>query len=341
MYSTIRDVANLSGYSVGTISKYINGHPVKEKTKIAIEKAIKELNYSPNNIAKGLRNSKSFSVAILLPMLNSQFCTSMISSIESYLLPRGYSVIVCECHNDADMELQKTKFLIEKMVDGIVLLPYASNGKQIQMIQEHHIPLVVLDQYIKNFQADTILLDNKMASYEPVKHLIELGHTDIAIISGVEDHYTSINRLAGYKEALEEHHIPINPDFIQCGYYSIEGGYDAMLRLSRLKKKPTALFISNYDMTIGAYLALNYLNLKIPEDLSIIGFDNFPLAKIVKPPLSFAEQPLEEMGLAAGKLLFKRVQNDYTDFPQILKFSPSIYYKESIAPFLNTKSPQI
>lgn len=330
MAATIRDVANLSGYSVGTISKYINGQPVKEATKIAIEHAIQQLNYSPNNIAKGLRNSKSFSIAILLPMLNSSFCTSMISSIESCLLPEGYSVIVCECHNDAKMELQKTQFLIDRMVDGIILIPYASDGKQIEMIQKHNIPLVVLDQKIHGIQTDTIILNNEIASYEPVKHLIELGHKDIAIITGTAHHYTSKERFSGYKKAMEEHSLPIQPDFVQCGHYSIEGGYDAMLRLFALPHKPTAVFISNYDMTVGAYLAINYLKLKIPNEISVIGFDNFPLAKVVNPPLSFAEQPTDAMGLSAGKLLYKRIKGDYSDYPQTIIHNPAFYYKESI-----------
>lgn len=110
MAATIRDVAKKSGLSLGTVSKYINGHPVKETNRLLIEQAIQELHYKPNNIAKGLRNSQTFSVAVLLPMLTSNFCTSMISSIESYLLPKGYTVIVCECHNDAAMELQKRAF---------------------------------------------------------------------------------------------------------------------------------------------------------------------------------------------------------------------------------------
>lgn len=131
MASTIRDVAARAGLSVGTVSKYINGKTVKENTRLAIEEAIKELDFHPNNIAKGLRNAKSFSVAILLPMLDSTFCTSMISSIESTLLPLGYSVIVCECHNNAEMELRKTQYLIDRMVDGIVLIPYASDENQL------------------------------------------------------------------------------------------------------------------------------------------------------------------------------------------------------------------
>ncbi len=330
MASTIRDVAARAGLSIGTVSKYINGYSVKETTQAAIEAAIKELDYHPNNIAKGLRNAKSFSIAILLPMLDSNFCTSMVSSIESCLLPKGYSVIVCECHNNAKMELQKTQFLIDRMVDGIVLIPYSLDGKQIEMIQKHNIPLVVLDQKIKNHETDCIVLDNMLAGYEPVKHLIEFGHTDIGILTGNPEHYTTKGRLGGYKKALTEAGIEIKDEYIQCGDYTIDGGYDAMLRLCRLQKRPTAIFISNYDMTIGAYLAINYLNLKIPDDISIVGFDNFPLANVVYPSLTFAEQPTDAMGKDAGKLLYERIKGNYSNYPKTIVHKPVIYYKDSI-----------
>ncbi len=300
MGATIRDVAKKTGLSLGTISKYINGQPVRESNRVLIEQAIAELQFKPNKIAKGLRNSQTFSVAVLLPMLTSNFCTSMISTIESYLLPRGYSVIVCECHNDAQMELQKTKFLLDRMVDGIILIPYDTSGRQIELIQKNQTPLVVVDQLIKNHPADTIILDNQTASYEPVLQLIQMNHKKIAIITGGEDHYTSQERLAGYKKALTEYGLPICPAYIQCGEYTTVGGYEAMQRLAALPDPPTAVFISNYDMEIGAYLAINSLNLQIPDDISIIGFDNLPLVNLVKPSLSFCEQPTEEMGLSAA-----------------------------------------
>ena len=330
MASTIRDVAARAGLSVGTVSKYINGKAVKESTRLAIEEAIKELDFHPNNIAKGLRNAKSFSIAILLPMLDSMFCTSMISSIESTLSPLGYSVIVCECHNNAEMELRKTQYLIDRMVDGIVLIPYSLNGKQIEMIQKNNIPLIVLDQEIQNHQTDCIVLDNEIAGYESTHHLIELGHKDIAIITGNYNHYTTIGRLKGYKKAMVEAGLTPSNEYIQCGDYSIDGGYEAMIRLCRTKKRPTAIFISNYDMTIGAYLAINYLNLKIPEDISVIGFDNFPLANVVNPPLSFAEQPTNIMGTEAGKLLYRRICGDYSDYPKTIMHKPTMHYKKSI-----------
>lgn len=335
MASTIRDVAALAGLSLGTVSKYINGTPVKEENKIQIENAIQKLNYRPNHIAKGLRNSKSFSIAVLVPMLTSNFCTSMISSLESYLLTNGYSVIVCECHNNVEMELQKIKFLLDRMVDGIVLLPYSTNGKQIQLIQESGTPLVLIDQRIAGYDTDSVVLNNMEAGFQPTSHLIELGHTQISIITGALDHYTTKGRLGGYLKAFEEAGLPVNPDFLQCGDYSIDGGYDAMLRLMRLEHPPTAVFISNYDMTIGAYLAINYLNLKIPKDISIIGFDNFPLTNVINPPLSFAEQPTDDMGFAVGQLLYKRIQGDYSDYPQTITYPPVMHYKSSIQPITN------
>lgn len=333
MASTIRDVAALSKLSLGTVSKYINGTPIKEANRIRLEAAIKQLDFRPNSIAKGLRNAQTFSVAVLLPMLTSNFCTSMISSIESYLLPKGYSVIVCECHNNEEMELQKAEFLLDRMVDGIVLMPFSTTGKQIDLIQKKQVPLILVDQIIEGYPTDGIVLDNLSAGYEPVKHLIELGHKDIAILSGHPNHYTTAGRLGGYKKALEEYHLPLIPDYIQDGAYSMEGGYDAIIRLSHLSHPPSAVFISNYDMTIGAFLAINYLGLKIPEEISIIGFDNFPLANVVNPPLSFAEQPIDTMGLAAAKLLYKRMMGDYSDYPNVIMHNPTMYYKESIQQF--------
>lgn len=332
MASTIRDVANLSGLSLGTVSKYINGHPVKEANRIKIDQAIKELNFRPNNIAKGLRNAQSFSVAVLLPMLTSSFCTSMISSIEAYLQKKGYSIIVCECHDNEKMELQKTSFLLDRMIDGIILIPYASDGKQIQMIQENNTPLVVVDQIIEGHPADSIILDNFQSSYEPVKKLISLGHRRIAVITGGAGHYTTKERLNGYLSALEESKIPIRRDYIQCGDYSIDGGYAAMIRLASLEEKPTAVFVSNYEMTIGTILAINNLKIQIPRDISIIGFDNFPLANVVNPPLSFAAQPTDDMGLAAARLLYRRMSGDMSDYPEIVSHKPEIYYTESIRP---------
>ena len=330
MSSTIHDVATLAGLSLGTVSKYINGVPVKEANRVRIENAIKQLNYRPNNIAKGLRTSKSFAVAVLCPMLSSIYCATIIASIEKYLLPRGYCVIVSECHDDVDMELKKTAFLLDRMVDGIILLPFSTDGKQIDMIQQDKIPLVLIDQLIPTHPTDCVVLDNELSTFKPVETLIKMGHTEIAILTGDPHLYTAMGRINGYKNAMNKYHLPIHDYYIKNGHYTMSGGYEAIMDLYQGSHLPSAILISNYDMTIGGFLAINYLKLKVPDDVSIIGYDNLPISQVVTPPLSLIEQPMDKMGYHAAKLLYARMKGDYTDYPKVLVHNATFTVKESV-----------
>lgn len=330
MASTIRDVAQYSGLSLGTISKFINGGQVKEKTRLKIEEAIKKLKFKPNNIAKGLRNARTFTVGVLIPRLISSFASVIISALDECLLPEGYSVIVSECRDNAEMEIVKIKSLLHHMVDGIVLLPYSASGKQLEIIEESKIPFVVIDQLIQSHETDGIVLDNAAAIEEPVEALIQMGHRDLAIVTGSPTLYTSEGRLAGYQRALRRHNIPLRKEYIRDGNYTIEGGYGAALDLCSLKKAPTALIISNYEMTIGAVLALHYLRKAIPEDLSFIGFDSFPLEKVISPSLSLISQPMEEMGRSAARLLLKRLKGDYSGYPETIVHKATMRLTESV-----------
>jgi DNA-binding LacI/PurR family transcriptional regulator len=334
--STIRDVAAYSGLSLGTISKFINGGAVKENTRLKIEEAIRKLEFKPNNIAKGLRNARTFTVGVLLSKLHSSFDTVIISALEEYLLPLGYSVMVCDCHENAEIEIEKTKFLLSRMVDGIVIMPYASSGKQIAVIEENKTPFVVIDQLFRRHKTDGVGLDNAGATEEPVEILIQMGHRNIAILTGNRTLYTARGRFAGYEKAMKRHRIPIHEDYIRDGNYTTDGGYAAVLDLFRLKKPPSALIVSNYDMTIGAILALHFLRITIPDDISLFGFDDFPLAKVVSPPLSVMCQPMEEMGRSAARLLIKRINGDYSGWPETIIHRAHMQLTESIKPLRDT-----
>jgi DNA-binding LacI/PurR family transcriptional regulator len=331
--STIRDVAACSGVSLGTISKYINGGTVKEKTRVKIEEAIQKLKYKPNNIAKGLRNARTFTVGVLMSKLNSNFNSIIISSLEEYLLPLGYSVIVSECHENEKMEIEKIKFLLHHMVDGIVIMPYASSGKQIEVIEESKTPFVVIDQLLRRHKTDGVVLDNTAAIEEPVKTLLKMKHRDIAIITGSLTLYTAKGRFAGYKKAMDSYGIPLKEEYIRDGNYTIGGGYSAVLDLFALKKPPSALIVSNYDMSIGAVLAIHFLHKIIPDDLSLVCFDDFPLTTVVNPPLSVIAQPMIEMGRSAAGLLFRRINGDYAGYPEQIIHKAEMKLTESIKPF--------
>jgi DNA-binding LacI/PurR family transcriptional regulator len=331
--STIRDVAAYSGVSLGTISKYINGGALKEKTRLKIEKAVQKLKYKPNHIAKGLRNSRTFTVGVLMPKLNSYFNSVIISSLEEYLLPLGYSVIVSECHENEKMEIEKIKFLLHHMVDGIVILPHSIAGKQIEVMEKSKTPFVVIDHRFSRHKTDGVVLDNVAAIEEPVEALIKMKHRNIAIITGSMNMYTAKGRFAGYKKAMNRHGIPLREEYIRNGNYSIGGGYSTVLDLFNLKKPPSALIVSNYDMSIGAVLAIHFLHKKIPDDLSLICFDESFITNVVSPPLSVISQPMVEIGRNAACLLFKRINGDYSGYPELIIHKPEMKLTESIKPF--------
>lgn len=330
MASTIQDVARLSGLALGTVSKYINGKPVKEVNRLKIEQAIKELDYKPNNLAKGLRTAKTFTIAVLVPKLSNIHCTVIIAALEHYLLPKGYCVIVSECHDNADVEVKKTEFLLNRLVDGMIILPYSMNGKIVDMVKERNIPLVLIDQYIEDHPTDCVILDNAESTYRATQTLISMGHKKIALLTGSPSLFTAKGRIEGYRRALEESGLPVQEDLIINGNYTMDGGFSSVITLFKKQLLPPALIASNYDMTIGAFQAINTLKLKVPDDISIVGYDNLPLSQVVTPPLSIIEQPMEEMGYQAAELLYKRMQGDYSDYPKSIVNHASITISESV-----------
>jgi DNA-binding LacI/PurR family transcriptional regulator len=329
--STIRDVAASAGVSLGTVSKFINGGNVKDANRKKIETAIKELNFRQNHIAKGLRNAQTFTVAVLVPMISSSFASVIISAIEKYLLPLGYCVIVSECHDDEEIEIQKINFMARRMVDGIIILPFSENGKQIELLETCNIPFVLIDQIIPKYETDSVILDNTNAIYMPTKKLIELGHTRIALVTGRPELFTSQKRIEGYRVALNEYNIPFSPELLINGNYTLETAFKStqtLLEDSTLL--PTAIIASNYEMTLGILLALNQLHVRIPEDISVFGFDNLPLSKVIDPPMSVVTQPMEEMGYTAASLLYKRIKGDFDSFPETVSHKASILVRDSI-----------
>jgi DNA-binding LacI/PurR family transcriptional regulator len=330
MGATIRDVAAYAQVSLGTVSKYINGGTVKESNRKKIAEAIEALSFKPNNIAKGLRNARTFTILVFVPRLSDVFINKVIQAAENFFLPLGYSVIVCECQADPKVEMEKLKIFTNRLVDGIILLPTANDGKQIDFLKKANVPFVVFDRLVDKHPCDAVILDNEEAAYLPTRAVLEKGHRRIGIISGDNDHFTTRGRLEGFKRALREFDLPPENGIVECGSYSIQGGNDAFLRMWTADKRPTAVITSNYDVTLGAIIAINNLKIRIPEDISIYGFDIQDLSQVVSPPLSLAGQPLEEIGTSTAELLYQRMQGDYEDFPRHIVHQPFFFEGQSI-----------
>jgi len=329
--STIKDVAKYTGLSIATISKYINGGNVLEENRTIIQEAIEKLDYRRNEMARGLKTNKSMTIGILIPSLENIFFTTIVSIIEDRLLEEGYGTIICDFKEDTVLERKKLEFLINKNVDGIIMVSYEGNADYIQELIDRKIPVILLDRMIKGLDCDSVLADNLNASYQAVEALITKKHKRIGIICGPNKTYTAQERRKGYVRVHEDYDLDLDEDLLFPSDFTVEGGYKALTRLWGMAKRPTAVMVTNYEMTIGAIMAINDLRITVPDDLSIIGFDNIQMSKVVRPPLSIVEQPMKEIGETAAKLLMKRLKGDYDSFPATYRLKTTIHIKESVA----------
>lgn len=329
--TTIKDVAKYSGLSIATISKYINGGNVLEENRQIIQEAIDKLGYKRNEMARGLKTNKTMSIGILIPSLENIFFTTIISIIEDTLLEKGYGTIICDYKEDPELEQKKLEFLINKNVDGIIMVSYSGNHEYIKELIDKRIPVILLDRMVRNLDCDVVLADNLNASYQAVEELITRKHKKVGIICGPENTYTADERRKGYIRVHQDYHLEVDESLIYNGDYSVESGYKALKELLNIEDPPTAIFVTNYEMTVGAIMAINDFDVQIPTDLSLIGFDNIQLARVVKPSLSIVEQPMKDIGKIAAETMLKRLNDDYDDFPAVYRLKTKVHIKDSVA----------
>ncbi len=328
--STIKDVARYTGLSIATISKFINGGSVKEVNRQRIEEAIRALDFKVNEMARGLKTNKTATIGVLIPSLENIFVTSIVSKVESLLLDYGYSTIVCDYRTDRELENQKFDFLMSKSVDGIILVPHAIDANKIKEALDRDIPVILIDRAMKGVECDVVLVDNLNAAYNAVEHLFMKGHRRVGIICGPQDIYTAQERLKGYIRVHEDYQLEIDQDLIRYGDYEIQSGMTLMNYFLEMKNPPTAVFVTNYEMTLGAVMALNSSNVSVPDQLSLIGFDNIQLANVIKPRLSIVVQPMQQIGEYAANLLLRRMKGDKGGFPAMLRLKTEIVEGESV-----------
>ncbi len=307
MASTMKDIARLTGLGLATISKYMNGGTVRPKNKKLIEDAVKELRFVPNEFARSLKTSQSRTVGVVIPELGNQFITSIIITMEDILRKHDYAVIVCDCRTDVRREREAISFLVHKRVDGLINMPTDQTGEHLKPAMDAGIPIVLVDRMLKplNGLVSGVVVDNVDAAEKATRFLIESGHTDIGLILGNDSIYTTQKRRDGYLNAYAEFSIKPREEMIRFSDYTMEGGYASMKHLLALPNRPTAVFVTNYEMTLGAMLALNETHLKVPDDMSFIGFDKLDLFGAIFPNLTLVKQPQNAIGECVAKQLLR------------------------------------
>ena len=298
-------VAKLANVSSATVSRVFNDYRyVTEKTRKKVMKAIKDLNYHPNSLAKQLRKMKTNTIIVVVPDITNTFFSQVLKGIEIVARENGYRVLLGDTENDITIENEYLNTLYEKQVDGLILLTARINQNIIENITKKY-PVVLACEYIKNSNFPTVSIDNISSAQKATEHLIKLGHKRIAHITGPKNIILCRDRLKGYLQAMKDYRLKIDQSLILEGDFYYKTGYNLMLKLISIDNPPTAIFAQNDEMAIGVIKAIKESNLKVPEDIAVVGFDDIKMASICEPSLTTISQPTFKIGQRAMNLLIK------------------------------------
>lgn len=330
----IKDIAAMSGVSPATVSRTLrNPDIVSEETRKKVMKAVQEGGYTPNRFGANLRTQKSGNIIVLMTDITNPVNSQIIRAIESEAQQAGYAVLLGDTQGLEERERHYADMTQSGQADGILLfsfrLPFAIQDG-IPLAQQLP-PLVNSCEDIALDGISKVMIDNIAGAKTAVKHLLDLGHTRIAAIMGPLDTPSTLERLQGYKQALLEAGLEIDESLMISGNYSTEVGISAMGKLLKLRQRPSAVFCFSDDMAIGAMSILQANGFRIPQDMSVIGFDDIRYAALMTPALTTIRQPLEDIGKACMKLLLEQLSGNNKE-PQFMQLPFSLVVRQSTGP---------
>lgn len=310
--ATIIDVAKLAGVSTATVSRVINNTgKVRLATRKKVMKAVNELNFSPNVSAQILQSKQSKTIGMVFPDASSLYFSEIIRGICNYVNQFGFQIIIGSAHDEEEELKTAVRFLNGHTVGGLVIMaPSSKNEELFALPINHSTPVVFISVPPVKAGTTSIVLDNFKISIEMTKHLLKLGHRDIAFIHGSSHNYDSRRRYAGYVKALEDNGIVINPEYSVEGNFTEDSGYKACLKIIEVTPRPTAIFAANDAMAIGAIEAVKDSGLRVPEDIAIVGFDDISTSQYMTPSLTTVRVPLFDLGQIVGKTLLQKIDSN-------------------------------
>lgn len=306
--SNIRDVARLAGVSVATVSRALsNPEKVSAESLEKVHQAINEVNYRPNMLARNFRSARAYSIVVLVPDITNPFFSLFIRALEDRAHQKGYAVLLGDTRGQPEREIEYIRRVETRLADGVVQLrPSSEKGHN---LIPSSVPCVSACG-CEYTTGPSIRIDNRAAAKSMVDYLISLGHRRIGVISGLKDNPHAIERLDGYKLALAEADISFDKDLVAEGDFTMWSGLNAAHQFCAMSERPTAIFCMNDEMAIGAMQTLKAKGVRIPEDMSITGFDDIPYARYSDPALTTIAQPAEEMGKLAMDMLLKVIEGE-------------------------------
>lgn len=330
--STLRDVARRAGVSTMTVSRVVNrtGY-VRPETRKRVEAAVVELGYVPNTLARSLRFKRTKTLALVMTDITNPFFTTLARGVEDVASDHGFNVIFCNTDECEQKQTDYLTVLVQKQVDGVLLVPARSSAEPIHFLQQHGIAVVVLDRRVPGAEVDIVRCDSREAAQGLTQLLLDIGHRRIAMLAGPVDVSTASDRVAGYRRAFIEAGLDVPEDLVFSDAYTVAGGRRMATDALAAKPPPTALFAANNFIGIGAYHVLRDQGLRVPADLSLVAFDDLPPTVALDPFLTVAAQPAEEMGRRATELLLRRLSQNDGGPPEEMLLPVSIIERRSIA----------
>ena len=308
----LKDVARVAGVSVSTVSRVLTGSPlVNDETRVRVQQAIDALGYQPNRVARRLRGDTAPAslIGLIVPDIQNPFFAELVRGVEGVAQQHGYMVFLGNSDEDAAKEKRYLELMRAESVDGLILPASSDSAETVSSLARQGLPVVCVDRRLPKVTLDTVVADNVSGAHQAVDHLLKVGHRRIAYIGGRPQLSTSRERLEGYRLALQEHGIAVDPTLVREGDSRQASGREMARELLALETPPTALFVGNNLMTLGALEAIHLMDLTIPDDVAIVSYDDSPWALAIDPPLTAVRQPGYEIGWRAAELLLQRIEN--------------------------------
>lgn len=306
----IRDVAQKAGVSVATISRVINNRDaVSEKTRMKVERVIKELNYHPSILGRNLRTSESRLLLVLIPSISNPFYTEIINGIEEAAISQKYNILLSTTESQPERQSIYLDLVKNQLVDGVISMDPTVNQGQLMELSEAH-PVVQCSEYNKTGDVSYVTIDSELAAYQAVKYLIKIGHKKIALINSEEKFLYARERRQGYEKAMKEFGLPIDSNWIyNTEDLVFEYGQLAMRSILDHDDRPTAVFAVSDILAIGALKEINSSGLEVPKDIALVGFDNISFSNMTHPTLTTISQPMYRMGWQVANMLINKIQD--------------------------------
>jgi DNA-binding LacI/PurR family transcriptional regulator len=331
MKPTIYDVAQAAGVSIATVSKVINETGrISDKTRKHVFSVMEQLNYQPSMVASALTGKSTYTIGLTLPDLANPFFAEIARSVEDRGHEYGFSVFICSTDNDPDKEVKYLSLLTQKRVDGIISATRIQNDQFLRKLIQQNIPIALITGEMPTLAVDTVMVDDNLGGFQAGNHLVELGHERIAILVEDMDNMSNRERIRGCKQAIANAGIHFEEQLITTGGFTVESGQTAMKQLLLLENRPTAVFACNDLLAIGAIRAAREAGMQLPDDLSVVGFDNTILATLIDPPLTTIAQPIQEIGRRAVDLLVQEIKGEKVHKQRVV-LMPELLLRKSTA----------